>query len=384
MALPTSTPDHASPTYLPALDGLRGVSIVFVVASHFGLHAFFPGGYGVTLFFFISGFIITRLLIGEAERESPRAISRFYLRRFFRLVPALVVFVVVCNIALAARGWSLPAADTAAALFYYANYWQLLHGWTPPAPESPSSPYVVLWSLAVEEHFYLGFPLLLFAFRRRWMRLAYVLVALCAAVLLWRCVLVFGVAWPDDGRATEHLLRASDARLDAILYGATLALWDRVARNSAQAASALRAVARPWVVAVAVVLTVVGLPIRELEYRGTVRSTIEGLALLAMFAYLFCGAGGAWLRRELARGWIVHLGRISYSLYLYHALVLVMLAPHVARHGPVMYAVAGVPASLLLAQWSWRYVETPLRALGHRLSEPASREVPAPARSPVG
>src|SRR5258708_3379803 len=86
---------RASFEYIPALDGMRAVAILLVVASHFGLNVIVPGGFGVTLFFFISGFLITRLLIAEQSRTGEISIASFYIRRFLRIGPALVTMIIV-------------------------------------------------------------------------------------------------------------------------------------------------------------------------------------------------------------------------------------------------------------------------------------------------
>ena len=168
--------------YLPALDGLRALSILLVVASHLGLGHIIPGGLGVTIFFFISGFIITRMLLSENARCGAISLTAFYVKRAFRLAPALLVYILLCLLSFAALGEPIPLLDITAAIFYAANYYNVFHGWGGGA-ESPLS---ILWSLAVEEHFYLAFPLLLLVMRRRLGKCLLVLCALSLAVLAWR------------------------------------------------------------------------------------------------------------------------------------------------------------------------------------------------------
>ena len=114
---------------MPALDGLRAVSILLVVISHLGFGHIVPGGLGVTIFFFISGFIITRLLLLEDAGSNSISLVGFYIKRVFRLAPALMVYILLCVVGFGAlRKW-IPIEDILAAVFYSANYYTIFHGW---------------------------------------------------------------------------------------------------------------------------------------------------------------------------------------------------------------------------------------------------------------
>src|ERR1700691_1864794 len=113
----------ASSSYEPALDGLRAVSILFVVLSHAGLMGIMPANFGVTIFFFISGFLISRLLLAEYGRRGHISLGRFYMRRFLRLMPALILYVAVAGAIFSILGYTLLPAQYASALFYWANYY---------------------------------------------------------------------------------------------------------------------------------------------------------------------------------------------------------------------------------------------------------------------
>ena len=133
--------------YVPAIDGMRALAITTVVASHFGAEQIVPGGFGVTVFFFISGYLITSLMIQEHSRRGRIAIVLFYIRRFLRLAPALLVSIAAVSVTFfLAFGFS-SISQIFAAVFYYMNYYVIFGGST-PLPLGP------LWSLAVEEHYY--------------------------------------------------------------------------------------------------------------------------------------------------------------------------------------------------------------------------------------
>ncbi|MES1153157.1 MAG: acyltransferase, partial [Dongia sp.] len=143
----------ADKRYIPALDGMRALSIAVVVASHFWVNGPVPGGFGVTVFFFISGFLITRLLLAEFNADGHISIGRFYVRRFLRLYPALFVLIVGLSALYFAMYGQVDFLEMIAALFYFMNYYVLVH-------PDVQMPIRMLWSLAIEEHYYFIFPLL--------------------------------------------------------------------------------------------------------------------------------------------------------------------------------------------------------------------------------
>jgi peptidoglycan/LPS O-acetylase OafA/YrhL len=138
--------------YIPSLDGIRAISFFLVFFSHIGLGGVVPGGFGVSIFFLLSGFLITTLLRAEFGRYQRISLSSFYLRRVLRILPPLYV-----TLALAALLWypDIPFAGTVAQALQVSNYYEIFAS----DPRSMKGT-AVLWSLAVEEHFYLIFPLL--------------------------------------------------------------------------------------------------------------------------------------------------------------------------------------------------------------------------------
>jgi len=300
---------------LPALDGLRGVAILLVVASH-AISQAIPGGFGVTLFFFISGFIITRLLLGD-NRLWP-----FYARRIARLAPALLVFVAVtCLLSPVVPG------DVAAALLYYANY----HQFTMALDQT--------WSLAIEEHFYAVFPALLIALSVK--RLQSALIAFVVAVLLWRIALVVG----GD---IERIHRASDTRLDSIAYGCLLSIMIHHKSKWLGVLSSRR------VLAFGAALLAATFALRSPAFRESVRYSLQGLALMPLFCGLFYSNNApAWLRATLESKALVYVGTVSYSLYLYNGFGSVL-----GVQNPLLgLFIVSVPATLA----SFYLVERPAR-----------------------
>src|SRR6185369_6348245 len=166
--------------HLPSLDGIRAASFLLVFAAHAGLERVVPGGFGVTVFFFLSGYLITTLLRMERDARGTVSLRQFYLRRALRILPPF--YLVLGLAALAARASVIPGGGEARAIaaqaLHVANYWIVLHGYS-------GEPFGtgVYWSLAVEEHFYIVFPclfLVLSALVRDRRRQAAALWALCA------------------------------------------------------------------------------------------------------------------------------------------------------------------------------------------------------------
>ncbi|MFC5003629.1 acyltransferase family protein [Dactylosporangium cerinum] len=340
--------------HLPPLDGLRAVALCAVLVVH-GMPAWLPGGFlGVDVFFVLSGFLITSLLLREAEVTGRVSLGGFWLRRVRRLLPALALLVLTVVLAAA---YLLPGqepgalrTDAVAALTYWANWRMVLRDGDYFTATAAASPLQHTWSLAIEEQFYLLWPvLILLALRAR--RPRRLIGALCAAGFAASTVAAAVLFDPmHPGRAYF----GSDTRAAALLAGCALA-------------AAAPVVAR-----------------HPTARRG---AAVAGVALLAGFAVL-AGGAGAWLYRggfaltalaaaavlaELAAapgtpvarllgaaplGWV---GRISYGGYLWHwPLFAVLDAGRTGLHGPRLFALR-VAATLAVAAASFYLVEQPLR-----------------------
>ena len=171
----SSVAEHSGHEYIAPLDGMRAVAILLVVVAHFGFGNVIPGGFGVTIFFFISGFLISRLLIAEYAQNGEINIRYFYIRRLLRLGPALVIMLFMIAIANVLMGLPVPGHELLAGLTYTMNYYLIVH------QSNPVLPIGVLWSLAVEEHYYLLYPLLLALLWRKKTRFLKYLVLACVA-----------------------------------------------------------------------------------------------------------------------------------------------------------------------------------------------------------
>lgn len=356
---------------IPSLDGIRAVSFLMVFLAHVGMPGI-PGGFGVTVFFFLSGYLITTLLRREAERSGSVSFRLFYLRRVVRILPP---FYLILGLALALALLDvLPPYFTwgafAAQAFHYSNYWVISHGW-----DGLLGGTGVYWSLAVEEHFYLLFPALYALMLRAGLsRRAQhgVLMLLCALVMLRRCWIVFGLHEIGD-----YTYIASDARFDSMLFGCALAVWGNPALDFG------RDEQKPSGKALAaglggLLLLLLSFAVRNPAFRESIRYTLQGIGLYPLF-FLAVRHPQMALMRLLNWRPVRFVGTLSYSLYLLHQIVIyavdrkLHMLPHFAQ------AVLSLALSFGLSILVWRLVEQPCAKLRSRLTT-APR---APAGVPV-
>jgi peptidoglycan/LPS O-acetylase OafA/YrhL len=364
-----------SPLHIPSLDGVRAVAFFIVFLSHAGL-TMIPGGFGVTVFFFLSGYLITTLMRVEAERTGTIHLKAFYARRVLRILPPfyLVLAVATLMVWLGFLPGELHLAPVLAQVFHFSNFWVARYGFAGQAPGT-----VVYWSLAVEEHFYLLFPLLfmvLFRLHLSGRGKALVLWTLCAGVLLWRCILMF-VMHADSLR----VMYGTDTRLDSILFGCALALHRNPALDPEMRGPEIQRDARlprnaAWQAGLAVILATMAVP--SPLFRETFRYSLQGVALYPVF----CAAIRAPTRgvfRILNLRAVRVVGTLSYSLYLLHYVAI----EFVRAHMPLPYFLSG-PAAMLLALGAsllmWQFVEKPCAALRKRIGGASAWTVDARSR----
>lgn len=300
---------------IPGIDGLRAIAVSLVLLAHFGLEKFVPGGFGVTLFFFISGLLITTLLVDEYEKTGNIAVSQFYIRRLLRLYPALILAVVFSVIAYQFFGGVITVQEVLASIFYYANYFGQIvgfgsHGQTPVGSFHPLS---ILWSLAIEEQYYLVFPFVVIPFMKNLKNLLAVFVLVAVFSLLWR----FCLQYAGYG---HRIYAATDTRIDSIIFGAILALLIKIPVYS-QWVIFLK---RKWVFLISFVFLLGTFLVRDEVFRNTLRYSIQGIALMSLVTFACFSRPDSLLSRLLACRPMVLMGGWSYSLYLFHGLAILI------------------------------------------------------------
>ncbi len=340
-------------SHIPALDAVRGAAAWLVVVGHtLGPPAL--GHLAVSVFFVLSGFLITWLLVRESETTGRISLRDFYIRRTLRIFPAFYVFWFVCIGAAMLRHMAIPWGEAWSSFFYLGDYYSALH--------SVHSYQImgVTWSLGVEEKFYLLWPFIFATLHQNPRKLFRFAIGAIAVIWLYRIVMCLSFSLPPD-----YLRYAFESRFDNILYGCALALGFKLLKIEPLLAMADRIKILPLVFGAML------LALAMAESRISPRFTyIFGMALgsflvvLMLIQLVFLGAlrGWTWLDHPVLR----FFGRISYSLYLYHIVVIASVLhflPHLQLRWayPLMYL-----GSAAAAYTSYRVVEKPFLRLKHR------------------
>ena len=397
MSTRLTTPSQGTPSagisrvpYLPGLDGLRAIAVVAVMIYH-AHHSWLPGGYlGVEVFFVISGYLITLLLIGEYERTKTIDLRQFWVRRFRRLLPALYLTMVIVASYMALSytvSREESRGDFLGGIFYVANWYQIFVGQGYATSEA-FVPLRHLWSLAVEEQFYIIWPLIMTVILRRsykrlpelGLKLFMVAVAITVAVAL---VFVSGPIFqgldggPSHGywNIAGHMINVNDAlylgtfsRAGGLMLGAAFAtLWRPMAilrgpiKNKAGRVDMVAGVGLAIVLAMMATVFLTekaGTVYNPLLYRGGF--FLVGIASLMMIA----GATHQKGRFGDLMGNTVFLwiGTRSYGLYLFHWPVYQFIRKQADIEMSPAQLLLAMAITLPLTELSYRFVETPIRA----------------------
>lgn len=368
-------PAQLSPsTRLSGLDGLRAVAVVGVLIYHAGVR-WLPGGFlGVDLFFVISGFLITWLLIAERQQRGAIAIGRFYVRRARRLLPALFTMVATSTAFMAlffradlrqARG------DIGAAAGYFSNWWYVLHHRSYFVAAGRQPPFQHLWSLAVEEQFYLVWPLLLAVLMLTRLRLRWVFTVAIAGALgsaYWMRVLAIRGNVPYD-TDSSRLYFGTDTHASSLMLGATAAaIMLAIARRRERHGREVSAITT-LVADLAGCAALAGVAWAMHSWSELSPSLFKGgffeFAAIAAVVVSTASLPGSLLGTALDLQPMRWIGTRSYGLYLWHWPVFVFTRPGLdwALHGWVDL-VARLAITAALTELTFRLIEQPIRERG--------------------
>lgn len=399
-------PARPKSRYIPALDGLRTLAVVAVVLYHLNLTWAQGGLLGVTIFFVLSGYLITRLLINEIAKTGRIDLKSFWIRRIRRLFPAVVTVVVVtCALCTVFNHVMLTKMrpDILPSLLFFNNWWQILHNVSYFNALGDPSPLTHFWSLAIEEQFYLIWPPLLLAMVSMHMskpNTRRVVLGLAAVSAVAMMVLYNPATDPS------RVYYGTDTRVFSLLLGAWMAFipdrdlaparlvrhlgLDRLAgagkhdkpkSNTAEAATTKPSeLARFWSSPASIdLLGVVGLVglaamvaltngYTAFQYRGgTLLCSILTLMVIAA-----CVQPQGMVARALAAEPLVWIGKRSYSIYLWHYPLLLLMNPVAnINDTPWWHYILQVLLVVAAAECSYRLIETPFRkgAFGRTVSE---------------
>ena len=362
--------------HVPSLDGLRGVAVAAVVVYHLWPDAL-PGGFiGVDVFFVLSGFLLTSLLVREVDASGTIRLGRFFVRRTRRLLPAMLLL--LTSLAIYAAVWANTVElerlrrHGLASLLYVANWLFVSDGTTYTDVVTGASPLRHVWSLSIEEQFYvilagaIALAAALTATRRTTRRCVIVgSVVLGGASALWMIIASI------NGSSVDRLYFGTDTRAQALLIGAALGAILRgvpVARSRRTSTAALLSVA------VLVVVSATATENATWMYRGGFT-----LAALAAGVVIVAGPATPWIRQALEWRPLRLLGIISYGVYLWHWPVLVILdeARLGLRGSP--HRIIVLVVTLIVATLSYRLLERPIRqgAIGDRFGPRSTAIGPA-------
>lgn len=341
--------------YIASLDGLRGISILIVFVAHIGFENLIPGGLGVTIFFFISGYLITNLLIDEYQQSGSVSLKLFYSRRMLRLYPPLLLMITLFVLLQHYLHRPVYQGQLFPALFYYENYYYFY-------TTHRDTTIGILWSLAVEEHFYLLFPLIFILLFRKPKALTAALVVLIFVPLVFRFVGASRYAYSKD-LADAYCYLMTHTRFDAILFGclASVLLYSK---SSALYRTVL---SNKLVFIAALLVQLLCLVLRNDLFRNTLRYTLQGMSLFILVPAIVNINSYQWINKLLSGRIIVWIGRLSYSIYLMHMMPVNYLAFLKSGGHAGLYYTAVAGATILIASFSYYVIEKPLGKLRKRL-----------------
>ena len=355
--------------YLPSIDSLRAIAVIAVIIYHIDAN-YLPGGFlGVDLFFVLSGYLISSLIIKEYKSTGTVNLYNFYVRRARRLLPAVYFMITVVLIIITLFNGVLLKKSYLDALFgyiYSSNWWYIFHKLDYFDSFGSQSPFKHLWSLAIEEQFYMFFPLIFLIFNRKsksnngnsklnknfiYVVLSLILVSLIAHILLFDINNINRIYFGTDTRAFSLLVGV----VGAILYP-----MDRLSERTTKKDNMIYSI-----VSLVSILVLIGIMINTSEYTWLYRGGFLLVAIIGLIIIISSGRQYTFMSKLLSFKPFVFIGKISYSLYLWHFPILVVTTPVSEIGNPnLFYVTLRIVLIFLVATGSYMFVETPIRKLG--------------------
>ena len=358
--------------YLPSIDSLRALAVLAVIIYHVDVN-YLPGGFlGVDLFFVLSGYLISSLIIKEFRKTGTVNLYNFYIRRARRLLPAVYFMITVGLVVMVLFNEVLLRKSHLDAIFgyiYSSNWWYIFHKLDYFDSFGAQSPFKHLWSLAIEEQFYMIFPLLFLLVNRKkkskdgtyklnknflYVVLGLILVSLIAHILLF------------DINNISRIYFGTDTRAFSLLVGVVGAILYPMERLHAKVTPQQNMIYS--VVSLVSIATLITVMIYTSEYNTLLyRGGFLLVAILGLIVIISSGKQHTLMSRLLSFKPIVFIGKISYSLYLWHFPVLVLTTPVSEIGNPnIIFVILRVILTFILATASYVFVETPIRKLGFK------------------
>ena len=358
--------------YLPSIDSLRALAVLAVIIYHVDVN-YLPGGFlGVDLFFVLSGYLISSLIIKEYRKTGSLNLYNFYIRRARRLLPVVYFMITVGLVVMVLFNEVLLRKSHLDAIFgyiYSSNWWYIFHKLDYFDSFGAQSPFKHLWSLAIEEQFYMIFPLLFLLVNRKkkskdgtyklnknflYVVLGLILVSLIAHILLF------------DINNISRIYFGTDTRAFSLLVGVVGAILYPMERLHAKVTPQQNMIYS--VVSLVSIATLITVMIYTSEYNTLLyRGGFLLVAILGLIVIISSGKQHTLMSRLLSFKPVVFIGKISYSLYLWHFPVLVLTTPVSEIGNPnIIFVILRVILTFILATASYVFVETPIRKLGFK------------------
>lgn len=347
--------------YQPALDGLRALSVIAVILYHAGID-WIPGGFiGVEVFFVVSGFLITSLMIDEQHVSGKVSLKQFWVRRARRLLPALFTMLVVALVAVTFFAKDSAAdfrRDVVPAVAYFSNWWQIYFVETPYFAANALPMLRHLWSLAVEEQWYVLWPIV-FTFALGNKRIPRWISALVIGLLAAGVMVGTALAFIADNETRINFLYLSTlTRSSGLLLGAALACawrpWKKAVTQYAKTRSVISdALALAAFATLGYIAAFIHAADERLYIGGLAAATVASAIIIAVVVR----SGDSLVKKVLSIPLLVEIGRRSYGLYLWHWPIFVVAS---ARLSSTRLAYA-LTATVIVNEFVYQFIETPAR-----------------------
>ncbi|MCJ1656777.1 acyltransferase family protein [Staphylococcus sp. NRL 16/872] len=349
--------------YMPGLDGLRAIAVIGIIIYHLNRQWLKGGFLGVDTFFVISGYLITSLLLKEYEENGIINLKRFWIRRIKRLLPAVLALLIVIGLAtLIFEPQQIVRVkhDMFAALFYVSNWWYIAKD-VNYFEQFSFMPLKHLWSLAIEEQFYLFFPFVLVILLLTIKKYKNVTLIFWIISLISLLAMVI-ISQPNVGYSRVYF--GTDTRLQTLLLGVILAfMWPPFKLKAKPPAVLQRTIDGVGVVGL-VILIILFFTVSDNSawiYNGGFY-LISGVTLFIIASVVH---PSTILAKFLSHPVLVYIGKRSYSLYLWHFAVISFVHIHFTDGQiPAYIYIIDIILTVLFAELSYRYVETPFRREG--------------------
>lgn len=368
--------------YITGLDGIRAIAVIMVLSYHLKLSLFKSGFLGVTVFFVLSGYLITGILISEVEEEGTIDLKNFWLRRIRRLVPAVMSMAVVIIFVSAVVNrviFTKGCKDFLASVLGFNNWWQIFNKVSYFEAAGVPSPFTHCWSLAIETQFYLIYPLILLgiyklAKSRGEGRVKRGLLFAGVTLLLALISVILMIVLFDPQKDASRVYYGTDTRAFSLLFGALLAIMWEYRMVPRRLSASVNMVLGSVSFAALLVMTIAINGSSNFWYRG---GQFVGTILTVLVIYTVSGRK-TWLSRFLSNPVLKWIGDRSYSLYLWHYPIILLISKGIKASWWI--TLIEIVLSVVLAELSYRFIETPIRhgIIGEYLnilrSRPRSRQ----------